>query len=61
MRRELGFWILYIRLSMGPNGRQVGYIYYKDESRLISNDIIVITSCIDECGPKENRILFLCD
>ena len=37
------------------------FIYYKNESRLPSNDIAIIASCIDERAPKENRILYLWD
>ena len=35
--------------------------YCKNESRLPSNDILVIASYIDERAPKENRILYLWD
>ena len=35
--------------------------YCKNESRLPSNDIVVITSYIDERAPKENKILCLWD
>ena len=63
MRRVLGFWIPYIRISIAlRDGRlDVFDTYYKNESRLASNDIAIIASYIYERTPKENRILCLWD